>query len=226
MKLAWSAVGLVLLAVSLGACGPSFWTDVEYLDGRNQLLRPLPDFLVGRSKIWVIDHLGVPDEERGHSRQTLVYRDRDFDLGSMLFGETAQGDSSPGSSYIEGTRFVRDITLVLFDEHVTAVTGVVYLSEQDALIESLAQILLGQDKSWIIGQLGPPDVILPRMGGDTLVYRNRSLDLWVLRIRTTITNSQAVYTHAEGNTFVRRLNVYFDTEGVVRDVSFPQGNSF
>jgi hypothetical protein len=211
-------------ALSSSGCGPSFWTEVQYQDGRNQLPRPLPEFLVGRDRDWVIPNLGEPDEILTGADETLVYKDRDFDLLGLQINGQETRDDDLLTSYIEDTRYVSGMDLVLEEGKVRDVVHVVYNTDTEGLTETLSEILTGREKSWIIGQLGPPDVILPRMGGDTFVYRNRSLDLWVLRVRPTFTNNPAIYTQSEGTRSIRRLNIYFDRDGMVRNVSFPQGS--
>jgi len=216
---------LVLTAV---ACGPSFWTEVKYYDGHRRLERPLPEYLVGRSQDWVLEHLGEPDKtERPpggtfESGEAWQYRDREIDLLVSLAEDHNARHDSLLTTHIPDTRFVSALDLVMQDGEVAAVMRVTYRQGvRRAEDEALASIFEGRDKGWVLGQLGPPDVILPRMDGDTFVYRNRSIDMWVLRVRPTITNNPAIYTRAEGNRYIQRLNVYFDKQGEVRNVSFP-----
>lgn len=219
------AIACLVLPLAAAACGPAFWTEVNYRDGREELLRPLPEFLEGRSEDWVVLNLGPPDEVVEGKQQTLVYRDRDLDLLDLQVNGHETREDSLLTSYLEGTRFVSGMQLVLDEGRVRDVRDVVYGDGTglEELAESLPEIFRGAEQSWVVGQLGPPDVILPRMGGDTFVYRNRSLDLWVLRVRPTITNNPALYTLAEGNRYIRRLTIYFDRDGIVRDVSLPRG---
>jgi hypothetical protein len=222
MRHAFLCVALVL-PLALAGCGPSFWTEVQYHDGRHQLLRPLPDFLVGRSRTWVVEMLGEPDRVVTRGRDSYVYLARDYDMLDLQVNEQTTRNDDLLTSHLEDTRFVSGMTVVFEKDVVSEVVDVVYSEGPGVDAQSLTEVFEGRDKAWILGQLGPPDAILPRMAGDTFVYRNRSLELWVLRVRPTITNNPAIYTRSEGNRYVRRLNVYFDRDGIVRNVSFPLG---
>jgi hypothetical protein len=233
MRRALLLCAVACIALSAVACGPSFWSEIKYYDGHRRLERPLPDYLVGRSQAWVLEHLGEPDQigtptgGTFESGESWLYRDRDFDLLVLQADDRNARHDSLLTSHIPDTRFVRSIELVIEGGTVAAVKGVSYRhGAPNADDESLASVFHDRDKPWVLGQLGPPDVILPRMAGDTFVYRNRSIDLWVLRVRPTIVNNPAIYTRAEGNRYIQRLNVYFDKEGHVRNVSFPlEGNT-
>lgn len=94
--------------------------------------------------------------------------------------------------------------------------------------KTAVDVMQGHDKAWVLEQLGPPDNVLPRVGGDTFIYLNRSVNFDMINLNTGAVSPApiSVYVDSQGQRRVRRLTIYFDEAGRVRDVAFPTGRVF
>ena len=75
-----------------------------------------------------------------------------------------------------------------------------YRSGRDVSLRALPALMLGRDKAWVIDRLGPPNVVLSRLGGDTFIYHDRNLDLTALNLHTGFVTPVAV-------------SIYYDADG-------------